>query len=58
MLRNLLLFAALILHAETGADAWLRHAPLDEASARQYRTALPAAIVTYTTTPVAQSAQR
>jgi alpha-glucuronidase len=47
-----------VLHAETGADAWLRHAPLDEASARQYRVGMPAAIVTYTPTPVAQSAQR
>ena len=46
MLRNLLLFAALTLHAETGADAWLRYAPLDEASARQYRATLPAAVVT------------
>ena len=57
MLRNLLLFAALTLHAETGADAWLRHAPLDEASARQYRASLPAAAVTFTFSPVAQSAQ-
>ncbi len=47
MLRNLLLFAALTLHAETGAEAWLRHAPLDDASARQYR-ALPAAVATFT----------
>ena len=57
MLRYLLLLAAVPLHAESGADAWLRHAPLDEASARQYRAILPAAVVTYTKSPVAQSAQ-
>ena len=60
MLRYLFLIANLlvVLHAESGADAWLRHAPLDEASARQYRSSLPAAVATYTATPVAQSAQR
>ena len=57
MLRYLLLLAVVPLCAETGADAWLRHAPLDEASARQYRAILPAAVVTYTKSPVAQSAQ-
>jgi alpha-glucuronidase len=57
MLRYLLLLAAVPLYAESGADAWLRHAPLDEASARQYRAALPAAVVTFTKSPVAQSAQ-
>ncbi|MGD0778754.1 MAG: alpha-glucuronidase family glycosyl hydrolase, partial [Candidatus Solibacter sp.] len=59
-MRYLLLIATLLLplHAETGADAWLRYAPLDEASARPYRTTLPAAIATLTATPVAQSAQR
>ena len=59
MLRYFLLIANLLvaLHAESGADAWLRHAPLDEASARQYAT-LPAAVVTFTATPPAQSAQR
>ena len=54
---SLLLFAAFTLHAETGADAWLRHAPLDEAAARPYRAALPAAIATFTAGPVVQSAQ-
>src|ERR1019366_7501704 len=60
MLRYLFLIANLlvVLHAESGADAWLRHAPLDEASARQYRAALPAAVATYTATPVVQYAQR
>ena len=52
------LLTALPLHAENGADAWLRYAPLDEASAGPYRTSLPASIATYTTTPVAQSAER
>ena len=56
MLRALLLTSLLVaLHAESGADAWLRHAPLEEASARNYRSSLPAAVATYTTTPVAQS---
>src|SRR5664279_2373508 len=59
-MRNLFLIAILLvpLHAESGADAWLRYAALDEASARTYRTSLPASIANYTTTPVAQSAQR
>ena len=59
-MRNLLLIATLLLplRAETGADAWLRYAPLDEASARPYRATLPAAIATLTAAPVAQSAQR
>ena len=60
MLRNLFLIATFltVLHAESGADAWLRYAPLGEASARTYRTGMPASIATYTATPVAQSAQR
>jgi alpha-glucuronidase len=59
MLRCLLLIANVLvaLHAESGADAWLRHAPLDEAAARQYTT-LPAAVISYTNSPAAQSAQR
>jgi alpha-glucuronidase len=60
MLRALLLtflFPVVTLHAESGADAWLRHAPLDEASARPYRASLPAAIVTFNHSPVARSAQ-
>ena len=56
-MRYLLLLAAFTLHAETGSDAWLRHAPLDDAAARPYRTALPAVIATFTATPVVQSAQ-
>ena len=59
MLRSLLLLSALLspLHAETGADAWLRYAALDSAAARAYGS-LPATVVTLTATPVAQSAQR
>jgi alpha-glucuronidase len=56
-MRYFLLIAAFTLHAETGADAWLRHAPLDEAAARAYRAALPSSITTFTSAPVAQSAQ-
>ena len=57
---NAIFIATLLaaLHAENGADAWLRYAQLDEASAGPYRTSLPASIATYTTTPVAQSAER
>ena len=56
-MRYLLLIAALSLHAESGADAWLRHAPLGEVSARPYRASLPAAIVTFNNSPVIRSAQ-
>ncbi len=60
MLRSLLLTTAFLtaLHAETGADAWLRHAPLDDAAARPYLATLPAVVATYTNSPVAQSAER
>ena len=59
MMRNLFLFATFLvpLHAESGADAWLRYAPLDEVSARPYLATLPAAVAGDTTTPVARSAQ-
>ena len=33
------------LSAESGLDAWLRYAPLEEAAARQYRENLPALVV-------------
>ncbi len=62
MLRTLYLIACLIsalgLHAENGAEAWLRYAPLEGATATQYRTGLPAAMVSYGSSPVARSAQR
>ena len=60
MLRALLLtflLPVVALHAESGADAWLRHAPLDEASARPYRTSLPAVITYFNASPVTRSAQ-
>jgi alpha-glucuronidase len=41
----LIAFAAVGLHAETGYNAWLRYAPLDEPALTQYRQAIPAAIV-------------
>lgn len=43
--------------AETGYEAWLRYAALEEAAARQYHTALPAAAVTFGDSPVIQSAR-
>ena len=53
----LLIATAFALHAETGADAWLRYAALDEAAARPYRAALPAAIVSFGSSPAIRSAQ-
>lgn len=40
------LLAAACLRAESGYDAWLRYAPLEDAELRRYREALPAAVVT------------
>src|SRR5580704_10607057 len=37
--------AAFSLHAETGYNAWLRYAPLDEPALTQYRQSTPAVIV-------------
>jgi alpha-glucuronidase len=45
-----------LAQAETGYDAWLRYAPLEEAYATQVREALPAVIVAATDSPVVQSA--
>jgi alpha-glucuronidase len=60
MFRRLCLVALLILpaslHAESGIDAWLRYAPLDEPVARRYRDALPAIVVTLGNEPTIQSA--
>ena len=53
-----LLIAIPAVHAETGYDAWLRYAPLSDAAARPYLTALPAAVTVYGASPVVQSAQR
>ena len=41
------LLAALGLHAETGAAAWLRYAPLADGARDQYRQSLPAAITAF-----------
>ena len=60
MLRDLcllILFAALSLHAETGYNAWLRYAPLDEPALTQYRQATPAAIVALNSTGPESSAR-
>src|SRR5262245_45022449 len=61
MLRKLTLLAALlmpsIVHAETGYDAWLRYAALDDATAQQYRNVMPASIAVLGDNPVEQSAR-
>ena len=47
MLRKLgalAILAGAALHAETGANAWLRYAALDENAARPYRQTLPAVV--------------
>src|SRR5262245_50105431 len=46
------------LHAETGYDAWLRYAALDDASARQYRALIPTGIVALSDGPTLQSARQ
>ncbi len=52
------LLAALGLHAETGAAAWLRYAPLDDGTRRQYRDALPAGIAAFGNSAVIDSARQ
>jgi alpha-glucuronidase len=42
--------------AETGADAWLRYAPLDKSAAQKY-SALPASVVMFGDSPVLDSAK-
>src|SRR5262245_46615920 len=62
MAQPLLLFLLLLfpsaLSAETGYNAWLRYARLDEAVARRYREVLPAAIGTLSGAAPIQSAQQ
>ena len=41
----LLLLLPSALHAESGYDAWLRYAPLDDVSARRYREAVPPVVI-------------
>ena len=57
MSKYLLLFAAAILHAETGYDAWLRYAPLEGVQLEQYRQAVPAVVSVLDSSPVAGSAR-
>jgi alpha-glucuronidase len=52
----LAVFLPVQAHAETGAEAWLRYARLDEQAARQY-AALPAVVVLLGDSPVLHSAQ-
>jgi alpha-glucuronidase len=42
---GLALLAATTLRAETGYDAWLRYAPLDVATVRQYQSSVPSVVV-------------
>ena len=51
-----LAFAAQCARAETGADAWLRYAPLDARAAQKYAD-LPASVVTVGDSPVLASAK-
>jgi alpha-glucuronidase len=60
MLRRFTLLGLLAvspLSAESGLDAWLRYAPLDQAAARQYRETLPALVVALNSGPLVDSAQ-
>ena len=50
------LFAAAAL-AETGRDAWLRYAPLDELSASHARTEVTAAVASFGDSPVLAAAR-
>ena len=50
------LFAA-AARAESGRDAWLRYAPLDEPSASHARAEVPAAVVSFGDSPVLASAR-
>ena len=52
------LLSATSLHAETGRDTWLRYTALDEASARQYRAAIPSSIAVLGGDVVEQTAQQ
>ena len=52
-----LVLSAMVLHAETGADAWLRYAPLPEANRVQYAS-LPAKVVVLSDSLLLRSAQQ
>src|SRR5690242_11861026 len=47
-----------MLQAETGHNAWLRYAPLDDAAARQYRETMPAVVTLWSDSPVVDSARQ
>jgi alpha-glucuronidase len=51
------ILAALSLHAETGYNAWLRYAPLNDADRQEYRQALPAVIATVGNSTLGESAR-
>ena len=51
------LLACVAAQAETGRSAWLRYAPLDAATARQYATAVPGNVTVLGTGPVELSAR-
>ncbi len=51
-----LTFSAL-LHAETGYNAWLRYAPLDNASAQAVRAELPSVVTLWSDSPLVESAK-
>jgi alpha-glucuronidase len=53
---GMLLLVGCTLRAETGADAWLRYAPLSEAERARYVT-LPASLVVLGNSPLLRSAQ-
>jgi alpha-glucuronidase len=51
------LSGAVFLHAETGYDAWLRYAPIDDIAVRQRYDTLPAAAVALGDSPEISAAQ-
>jgi alpha-glucuronidase len=51
------LLAAVSLHAETGYDAWLRYAPLNDGAARRYTEVLPAVITSLGDSALVESAR-
>jgi alpha-glucuronidase len=52
------LSAAVPLRAETGYEAWLRYAPIEDAKARKQLDTLPAVVVALDDSPVVKAAQR
>src|SRR5437764_11508719 len=54
----LTVFVSPSLLAESGIDAWLRYAVLDEAAARPYRDALPAFAASFGDSPVTITARQ